>query len=49
MFVVAIAAGGFASWYIYGTVLTWVLLVFIAAFVGSEYLWERVRRRQSSD
>ena len=51
--VIALAAGGFSSWSIYQSVLTWVPLAFLAAFLGVDG-WRLagrarwVRRRRSA-
>ena len=45
--VVALAAGGFLSWYIYSSVVTWVPLAFLAAFVGVD-LWTATVRVRSA-
>ena len=45
--VIALAAGGFSSWSIYHSVLTWVPLAFLAAFVGVD-LWSATVRVRSA-
>lgn len=51
--VIALAAGGFSSWSIYHSVLTWVPLAFLAAFLAVDgwRLTDRARlarRRRSA-
>lgn len=36
--VIAVAAGGFTSWSIYSSVVTWIPVAFLAAFLGTD-LW----------
>ena len=40
--VLALAAGGYASWYIYRTPFTWVLALFLVVSIGAE-VWRTVR------
>lgn len=41
---IAVIAGVFSSYYIYGTPLSWVVFLFIGTFVGAE-MWQLSRRK----
>lgn len=44
--VIALAAGGFTSWTIYQSVVSWIPLAFLAAFLGTD-LWSATARLRS--